>query len=298
VIIYNQAVEIIEALQTTEFDITFDEFLVELENVLQQIPILSDINLDQGVILETLQIFASSVINWLTSLAVEIAAALPGIFIGVLIFIILVFTLLPAMDNLVDSLEELSPLDADITSLYLSKAVAMITSMVKGVFLLAIIQGLIMGVFYWIAGIPASGFWTFLSIMFAVLPVVGISFIVLPMAIILIFAGNLTSALIVLFGFYVVVNPLDLILRPRLVSKEAYINFVLILLAILGGVYAAGLLGLIYGPVIMILFVTTIDIYRNHFSGTDKSERVINEEIETPDSNDVDTKELNIEPGD
>jgi predicted PurR-regulated permease PerM len=50
------------------------------------------------------------------------------------------------------------------------------------------------------------------------------------------------------------------------VSKEAYLNFTLMLLALFGGLAVGGLLGMIYGPVIMILFMTTIDIYAKYFS--------------------------------
>ena len=87
------------------------------------------------------------------------------------------------------------------------------------------------------------------------------------MALIAFLTGHPQSAILVLIGFYVFVNPLDIILRPRLVSKEAYLNFTLMLLALFGGIQMAGLLGMIYGPVIMILFLTSIDIYTQYYSG-------------------------------
>ena len=43
-----------------------------------------------------------------------------------------------------------------------------------GVFVLSIIQGLAMGVFYVLAGVPYAGFWTMLSIALSVIPLVGI----------------------------------------------------------------------------------------------------------------------------
>ena len=86
------------------------------------------------------------------------------------------------------------------------------------------------------------------------------------MALIFLLTGNLSSAIIILIGFYVFVNPTDLILRPKLVSKEAYLNFALMLLALFGGLAVGGILGMIYGPVIMILFITTIDIFAEYFA--------------------------------
>ena len=108
-----------------------------------------------------------------------------------------------------------------------------------------------------------------ISIAFAVLPLVGISYLTLFLALILILQGEYTSAAIVLFGFYGVVNWIDVLLRPRLISKEAYINFALILLGILGGMLWAGFLGLFIGPTVIMLLVTTIQIYKEQFAQED-----------------------------
>lgn len=85
------------------------------------------------------------------------------------------------------------------------------------IFVISIVQGLAMGVFYILAGVPYAVFWTALSIAFSVLPLVGISLIALPMGIILILTGNITSGIIVLVGFYGFVNWLDNLFRPKLV---------------------------------------------------------------------------------
>jgi len=143
----------------------------------------------------------------------------------------------------------------------------MIRSMFVGIFVLSFIQGLAMGVFYVLAGIPYAALWTVLSIAFAVLPLVGISFIVIPMAIILLVNGDYAAAIIVLAGFYGLVTWIDNLLRPKLVPKGAYLHPMLLLLSVFGGLVVAGLMGVVYGPVIMILFVTTIEVYRHHFLG-------------------------------
>jgi len=270
-LLFSQANDLLEQLTSLEVELSLENLLAALENFLQQIPALSDIEIDQEQFTQTLVNLGSTVLSWLTDLAVSLGTSLPNLFIGAIIFLIVVATVLPILDDLEVQAQELSPLDVNITQIYLLKSREMIVSVVKGVFLLAIIQGLIMGVFYWLADVPFTIFWTLLSMAFAILPVVGISFIVLPMALIFLLTGNVTSAVLVLIGFYVFVNPTDLTLRPRLVSKEAYLNFTLMLLALFGGLAVGGLLGMIYGPVIMILFMTTIDIYAQYFS--DKEEQ-------------------------
>jgi len=272
--IIGQAQTLLESITTGDVDGSVESLTERIESFVQELPALSDVEIDPEQVQQALKSIANGILSWLTDLAVSLGTTITTLIINVFVFIILLGTLLPAFDDLMNYIDELSPLPTNITELYGRKALAMTNSMVMGVFLMAIIEGSVMGVFYWLAGMPFVLFWTFLSIMFGVLPVVGISFIVLPMAIVLLLAGNTSSAVIVLVGFYVVVNPMDFWLRPRLVSKEAAINFVLILLAIMGGIYVGGLLGLIYGPVIMILFVTTIQIYREHFTHQGDEEQI------------------------
>jgi predicted PurR-regulated permease PerM len=242
--------------------------------------------INEGQIAQLIQNLAKAGLSILKDVAVSLGTTLPNLFISGMIFLIVLATLLPATQEVGKRVEELSPLDVSVTELFYSKSGAMIVSVVKGVFLLAIIQGLIMGVFYLLAGAPFVIFWTLLSMAFAILPVVGISFVVLPMAIIFLITGNVTSAVIILFGFYVIVNPLDVVLRPRFVSKDAYLNFSLMLLALLGGMQLAGLLGLIYGPVIMILLMTCIDVYSTYYAEPHEAEAALLEEgeLESPDA--------------
>jgi len=265
--IFNQVIQFLEEITTLEFQTTITDLTAAVENTLQQIAPLSDIHISEEDLALFLQDAARAILTWLSNLAISLGTSLPALIFGGIIFLVVLGTLLPRFDDLGERVREISPLNMNVSQLYLHRANVMITSVVKGVFLLAIIQGLIMGVFYWLAGIPFATFWTLLSMAFAVLPVVGISFIVLPMAIIALISGNTTSAILVLIGFYVFVNPLDILLRPRLVSKEAYLNFTLMLLALFGGIQMAGLIGMIYGPVIMILFLTSLDIYSQYYSG-------------------------------
>lgn len=261
-----QAADLLDEIASIEVELSLAAMIEAIEGFLDQMPALRDIEIDGDELAQSLLSLGASVLSGLANLAVALGSSLPSLFIGAIIFFLVVGTLLPASDELEKRAQELSPLQVNITQIYMLKAREMIVSVVNGVFLLAVLQGLIMGVFYWLAGVPFTLFFTLLSMAFALVPVLGISFIVLPMALIFFLTDNPTSAILVLVGFYVFVNPTDLTLRPRLVSKEAYLNFTLMLLALFGGLAAGGLLGMIYGPVIMILFITTIEIYGQYFA--------------------------------
>lgn len=281
-LLISQSGQLLENIASSDVDLSLQNLLTKVEELLDQIPALRDIEIDPEKVAQALIGLGTLVLSALANLAISLGTSLPSLFIGAIVFLVVVATLLPTLDDLESRAQELSPLDVNVTQIYLLKTQEMIMSVIKGVFLLAIIQGLIMGVFYWLAGVPFTIFWTLLSMAFAILPVVGISFIVLPMAAIFLLTGDTTSAILILIGFYVFVNPTDLTLRPRLVSKEAYLNFTLMLLALFGGLALGGLLGMIYGPVIMILFITTIDIYAQYFASAPEEPAVA--ELESADA--------------
>jgi predicted PurR-regulated permease PerM len=174
-------------------------------------------------------------------------------------------------DTLIPRLEDISPLGRELSELYTRNITAMVKSLVLGVFLIAIIQGAAMGVVYWIAGMPYVFLLTLMSMMLAMIPMVGISWLVIGIAIVGFLTGQTTQAIWVLVGFYGVVNWIDILLRPRLLQEEASINFALFILSIFGGVAWADVMGIFYGPVIMLLLVTTVDIYAEQYAHEDRS---------------------------
>ncbi len=190
-------------------------------------------------------------------------------FVDAMIFVIIFITLMPEFDNAVKKIEDISPLGKEISQLYYKKTAAMISSLVKGMFIIAVLQGAIMGFFYLLAGMDLWFLFMIISMVLAVLPIVGISWLVIMLSGLAVIQGDVSAAIIILVGFYGVANWVDVILRPRLVSKDAYLHFSLVLLGILGGLVWAGFLGLFYGPVIMLLLVTTVEIYSERYAKDD-----------------------------
>ena len=201
--------------------------------------------------------------------AADQAKNIPILITQFIIFIAIVASLLPYFDDLVELSLKVSPVGRDLAQLYNRKIVAMVKSLITGVFLIAIIQGLAMGVFYWLAGYNYVFLLIVISIMLAIIPILGISILVIALAILSFIGGNPTQAFIVLFGFYGVVNWIDVLLRPKFISKEAHLHTVLFLLAMFGGLAWAGIMGLFYGPIIMLLLVTTVEIYIEEFAKED-----------------------------
>jgi predicted PurR-regulated permease PerM len=220
---------------------------------------------------ETVRPLISPIAQALADFALSLGASIPGLVIQGVIFIVVVATLLPVYDTLIPKLEEISPLGPELSELYNRKITAMVKSLVLGVFLIAIVQGAAMGFFYWIAGLPYVFLLILLSMLLAMIPMVGISWLVIALAIISFLTGNWVQGVILLVGFYGVVNWIDILLRPKLLSEEASISFALFIVAIFGGLAWAGVMGLFYGPVLMLLLATTIEIYAERYAHEDRN---------------------------
>ncbi len=263
----NQLSAVFEYLASLDFD----AIIQDIQQSLAELPVVGGVQPFDTNVTETARPLLRPIAQALADFAVSLGASIPSLIVQGVIFIVVVATVLPVYDTLVPRLEQISPLGPELSELYTRKITAMVKSLVLGVFLIAIIQGAAMGFFFWLAGLPYVFLLTLLSMLLALIPMVGISWLVIALAIVSFLTGNWVQGVIVLVGFYGVVNWIDILLRPKLLSEEASINFALFILAIFGGIAWAGMMGLFYGPVLMLLLVTTIDIYAERYAHEDRS---------------------------
>ncbi len=257
------------AALTSFASIDLDSAWQSIVQALDALPLVGYILPDAVNVTEVLQSLARATGSALADLALSLGASLPTLLIQGVLFIAVVAALLPHYQDLVEKFQRLSPLGYDVSELYSRKLTAMVSSLITGVFLIAVIQGAAMGIFFWLAGLPYALLLTIISMLLALIPMVGISWLVIAIAAVSFLTGHNAQGFIVLGGFYGVVNWIDVLLRPRLLSEEARIPLALFLLSIFGGLAWAGVMGLFYGPVIMLLLITTIQIYTERYAEED-----------------------------
>ncbi len=179
-----------------------------------------------------------------------------------LIFLYVFIALLSGGDKVIATIRDLSPLDPEITSVYLSKIGAMIKATVGGQFVIAVAQGLAGAISVYVGGIH-QGFFMFL-IFLSVLSIIplGSGVVTIPLGIGMALSGNIPGGIFVVLFHILVTSNIDNVLRPMLVPKTAYLPPALMLLAVFAGLSMFGFLGIVFGPVIMIVIVTTINLYR------------------------------------
>ena len=145
-----------------------------------------------------------------------------------------------------------------------------IHGVVYGYAIIALMQGLLGGIGFFLFGIPSPIFWGMVMAIFALIPFIGTGIIWVPASLLLIFDGvfqGLDSLIfkgIGLFVFsFIFVSSLDNFLRPKLMSDKAKVHPLILFLGVLGGILFFGPVGVIVGPLILSLTVVFVDTYIN-----------------------------------
>jgi predicted PurR-regulated permease PerM len=182
-------------------------------------------------------------------------------------FFMLLITYFCFLDSpkLVQFIKDLSPLPDDQDQIILNKFKDMAGAILYGNGLAGLIQGVLGGGLFAAFAIPQPVLWGVIMGILAFLPIVGIGSVLVPAAIILFLQGRFVTAIIFLV-FYVLVAPtVESILKPKFVGDRVKMHPLLVFLSILGGLRFFGILGVIYGPLVMTTFITLADIYQTSY---------------------------------
>jgi predicted PurR-regulated permease PerM len=129
-------------------------------------------------------------------------------------------------------------------------SIATIRSVVRGVLLVAMIQGLLAAVGLVVAGVPAAGFWAFLVMVVAIIQLPPI-LILGPIAVYVFSANDSTVIAVIFLIWSLVVSGSDGFLKPLFLGRGVAVPMLIILIGAIGGMIAAGVIGLFLGAVIL-----------------------------------------------
>ena len=207
--------------------------------------------------------------RWLLHALQGAAGGVIGVVTSAIIFLYVLVSLLTNQERLLLLIRRLNPLGEEVTDLYLAKMGAMVKGTVKGQFIIALVQGVLGAASIYIGGFH-QGFFIFAIFLTAlsVIPL-GSGIITIPFGIGMMFFGNIGGGLFVVLFHVIGVTNVDNFLRPILVPREARLDPALMLLAVFSGIAMFGFWGIILGPVLMIIIVTTISVYLAVYKGVE-----------------------------
>lgn len=205
------------------------------------------------------------------SSSAKILGNVAGFVASCFIFVFIVYHLLKDAPQIKAVLKDISPLANGQEEMLIKKIVAAVNGVVKGSFIVALVQACVATVGYIIFGIPEPFLLGAFTLVAALVPNVGTALTIIPAVIFLYVTGNTPGAIGLAIWGAVAVGLIDNFIGPRLVGNSAKLHPVLVLLAVLGGLQVFGILGFLIGPILMAVFVAMIEMYREEFKGYTQS---------------------------
>lgn len=254
--------------KTADLNALGDKAITTANNLLHKLPFetptitLESLRTNVGKVAQTIG-------EWLLRTLSGAAGGAIGLITSTIIFLYVLISLLVNKTKVITLIRRLNPLGEEVTDLYLAKMGAMVKGTVKGQFIIAIIQGVLGATSIYIAGFHDAFF--IFAIFLTALSVIplGSGIVTIPFGIGMMIFGNVAGgAFVVLFHLIGITN-VDNFLRPILVPKEARLDPALMLLSVFSGIAMFGFFGIILGPVLMIVIVTTISVYLAVYKGVE-----------------------------
>lgn len=210
--------------------------------------------------------FLRQALGWIVSNAGAVFSSVTQFIFGFFLSMLAFYYFLKDGTKLLSILIAISPLpDADDKEI-LRKLKIAVHSVVFGSLVIAIIQGMLVSVGFYIFGVPNGALWGAVAAVAALIPFIGTTLIVLPAIAYLFFTGNIASGFGLLIWGATAVGLIDNFLTPKLIERGIRIHPLLILFSVLGGLSFFGPVGFLLGPFILSLFFALLDIYKKQLN--------------------------------
>jgi predicted PurR-regulated permease PerM len=214
-----------------------------------------------------------SIASWAFNNIGNIFSSTTKLILNTFIFFLCLYYLLVDRKKLYDEALVLSPLEDTIDSKILKRIVSTVRSVVFGILILAIIQGILAGIGMTIFGVPGALIWGTLTIVAAMVPLVGTGLVMIPAILYLFFTGSTGAAIGLLIWSVAFVSTADNYIGPYLISGTTHMHSFLVLLVVLGGITTFGPMGIIAGPTILAALLALIELYKSGILTTGKLQK-------------------------
>ncbi|KPJ97294.1 MAG: permease [Desulfobacterales bacterium SG8_35] len=180
--------------------------------------------------------------------------------------VIVIFFLLIDQERFISYILDLSPLPDQQERQLFRKFEEIAKAVLVGNGLCGLLQGFLGGAVFMFFGFSSPILWGGIMAILAFLPIVGIGLVLVPAAIILFLKGSVGVGIFLLVFYVVLSFSVEYLLKPWMVGERVKMHTLLVFLSILGGLSVYGVLGIIYGPLIVTAFLSLAEIYRNNYS--------------------------------
>ena len=181
-----------------------------------------------------------------------------GTVLSFTVMIFLLFFLLRDGATIAATAADLVPMNGDRKRVMISRLEAVTRAVVMGTILTAAVQGLLLGIGFAVAGLPAPVVFGVVGAVLSVVPFGGTALVWVPGALALFAMGEIGWGIALTAWGAVVVGSADNFLKPMFISGRAEVPTLAVFIGVLGGLSAFGLVGMFLGPILIALVLTLI----------------------------------------
>lgn len=165
-------------------------------------------------------------------------------------------------DKIVRALPGALPLSTDQSEAIIARTRQVVSASVYGVVTIAMLQGMLGGLAFWILGVPSPLLWATVLAFVCMIPIAGSFFVWLPASIYLLLTGHWTKAILLILWGTLVISTIDNFLRPKLIKNQTKLHELFIFFSVLGGMSVFGLLGIVLGPVVLAVTLGLLQTFK------------------------------------
>lgn len=257
-----QAYQYLESVSSASFSAVMGNFLQHplIAPWLDKIRLMTEsLNLDPGgALLPTLKKGVASLLNYSTGIVKNFL----GFMVKSVLMLIILFFVYRDGAHFMQRFWMVIGIGEKLRLAITETVTRVLGAVMYGILLTCLVQGILGGLGFWVAGLPSPLLFGVLMTICAPIPLVGTALIWLPGALYLLAQGKSISGVLLIVWSLAVVSSIDNIIRPLFISGKAKLPMLVVVLGVLGGLLAFGLTGVVAGPVIVTLFLVFFDVYR------------------------------------
>jgi len=210
----------------------------------------------------------SAITNWVSLNLQNLAGGTFNAFIAIGIMYFMLYYMLTNRESLRESMITYIPLGKDNLRIIGEESNQLVKSNALGIPLVAIVQGIIALIGFLIFGVPDPFFWFVITAIGSMIPFIGTAIGILPACILLFAQGSDFQAIALLIYGFVVVGSTDNIIRLYVLERLASVHPLITLFGVIVGVPLFGFIGLIFGPLLVSLFLLILKIYKKEYGNS------------------------------
>ena len=186
-----------------------------------------------------------------------------SVIFNLVIMVLTIFFLFKDAPDLFQGVYKYLPFNEDQKKRIIRQVQDIIVSTIYGGVIVALCQGSLGGLAFFILGIPSPVLWGFAMAVFSFLPLVGTFIVWGPACIYLYFQGEVGKAIALAIIGAGGISSIDNFLRPLIIGQRTRLPFILIFFSVLGGIKYFGLIGFVLGPLVLAVFLSVLEIFRS-----------------------------------